>query len=47
MKEQGFDIGRWQNEHSFDASSCRQLLLDGIERQLDVYVDGELVRAGL
>ena len=47
MKEQGFDIGRWQNEHSFDASSCRQLLLDGIERQLDVYVDGELVRADI
>lgn len=47
MKEQGFDIGRWQNEHSFDASSCRQLLLDGIERQLDVYVDGELVRSDI
>ena len=35
MKKQGFDIERWQNEHSINVSSCRQLLLDEIEKQLD------------
>lgn len=47
MKKQGFDIGRWQNEHSFDASSCRQLLLDGIEQQLDNFREGELMIADI
>lgn len=47
MKKQGFDIERWQNEHSIDVSSCRQLLLDGIEQQLDNFREGELMIADI